>query len=72
MADLLIRDVPDEVAAALSAHAARHGMSRSDYIRRLLAREAAGSCAVGPADLAWFAGSFAALADSDAMDQAWQ
>jgi plasmid stability protein len=72
MADLLIRDVPDEVAAALSERAARLGMSRSDYVHGLLAREAAASSVVSPADLAWFAGRFAALSDPDAMDRAWQ
>jgi plasmid stability protein len=72
MADLLIRDVPDDVAAALSARAARLGMSRSDYIRRLLTQEVSGNSDVSPADLARFAGRFAALADPDVMDRAWQ
>ena len=36
MADVLIRDIPDDVIAALDAHAARLGLSRSEYVRRRL------------------------------------
>ena len=36
--DVLIRDVPDDVIAALDAHAGRLGLSRSEYVRRRLAR----------------------------------
>ena len=38
MTDMLIRDVPDDVIAALDAHAGRLGLSRSEYVRRRLAR----------------------------------
>lgn len=48
--------------------AAQLGMSRSEYIRRLLAREAAAGREVSPADLAWFAG----LADPGFTAWAWQ
>ena len=41
MTDVLIRDVPEEVIAAIDAHAARLGVSRSEYVRRRLA-----SCSV--------------------------
>ena len=41
MTDVLIRDVPDEVIAALDAHAGRLGLSRSEYVRRRLAEDAA-------------------------------
>ena len=47
MTDMLIRDVPDDVIAALDAHARRLGLSRSEYVRRRLAQDAAA---------AWFAG----------------
>jgi len=72
MTDVLIRDVPEEVVAALDAHAARLGLSRSEYVRRRLAQDAAtpGS-PVSVADLARFAVSFADLADPDVMSQAW-
>ena len=72
MTDLLIEDVPEDVAAALDARAARLGMSRGQYLRRLLAREAAAGAVVSPADLAWFASSFAGLADPGVMARAWR
>jgi Ribbon-helix-helix protein, copG family len=37
MTDILIRDVPDEVVAALDANAQRTGQTRAEYLRRLLA-----------------------------------
>lgn len=40
MADILIRDVPDETLAELDAAAARAGVSRAEYLRRTLAAEA--------------------------------
>ena len=72
MADVLIRDVPDEVVAVLDARATGLGTSRSEYVRRLLARDAAAGSAVSVADLARFAGGFAGLADPDLMARAWQ
>ncbi len=39
MADLLIRDVPADVVAALDAGAARLGVSRSEFVRRRLSQE---------------------------------
>jgi hypothetical protein len=73
MTDMLIRDVPDEVIAAVDAHAARLGLSRSEYVRRRLAQDAAVSdSAVTVADLAGFASTFADLADADVMSRAWQ
>ncbi len=41
MTDILIRDVPDEVLAAIDAKAKRVGLSRSEYLRRTLEREGA-------------------------------
>ena len=72
MADLLVRDVPDDVVAALDAHAARLGLSRSEYVRRRLAQDAATPGApVSVDDLARFAGTFADLADPAVMSGAW-
>jgi hypothetical protein len=72
MTDVLIRDVPEEVVAALDAHAARLGLSRSEYVRRRLAQDAATpSTSVSVEDLVRFAGTFADLADPDVMSQAW-
>ncbi len=73
MTDVLIRDVPDDVVAALDAHAGRLGLSRSEYLRRRLAQDAAvpGS-PVTVQDLAGFAERFSDLADPDVMAQAWE
>jgi hypothetical protein len=39
MTDILIRDVPDEVLAAIDTKAKRIGLSRTAYLRRALERE---------------------------------
>jgi hypothetical protein len=73
MTDMLIRDVPDEVAAAVDAHAARLGLSRSEYVRRRLAQDAAvPDSAVTVRDLARFADAFGDLADPEVMSRAWE
>jgi hypothetical protein len=73
MADVLIRDVPDAVLAAVDAHAARLGLSRVEYIRRRLASDAATSnSAVSPDDLRIFGDAFADLVDDEVMGAAWQ
>jgi hypothetical protein len=73
MTDMLIRDVPDEVAAAVDAHAARLGLSRSEYVRRRLAQDAAvPDSAVTVQDLARFADAFGDLGDPDVMSRAWE
>ncbi|MCP4962493.1 MAG: ribbon-helix-helix protein, CopG family [Actinomycetia bacterium] len=41
MTDILIRDVPDEVLAAIDSKAKRIGLSRTEYLRRALQRERA-------------------------------
>ncbi len=73
MTDVLIRDVPDDVIAAVDANAGRLGLSRSEYLRRRLAQDAAtpGS-RVSADDLARFAETFGDLADPDVMSRAWQ
>lgn len=66
MADVLIRDVPDEVIAMVDAHAARLGLSRSEYVRRRLAQDAMADARVTVvADLQRFAGDFGDLAHPD-------
>ena len=72
MTDMLIRDVPDDVIAAVDARAARLGLSRSEYVRRRLAQDAAAGAAVSSEDLARFAEVFSDLADPDVMSQAWR
>jgi hypothetical protein len=72
MTDLLIRDVPDDVVAAIDTNASRLGLSRSEYLRRALAQAAHRRGAVTIGDLARFESSFADLGDEDLMRQAWQ
>ncbi len=72
MPDVLIRDLPDDVLAAIDAKARRVGLSRTEYIRRALSRERSDASAdVSVNDLAVFAETFADLADADVMRQAW-
>jgi len=73
MTDMLIRDVPDDVLAAVDARAAWLGLSRSEYVRRRLAQDAATADArVTQQDLAKFTDAFGDLADPDVMSQAWR
>ena len=73
MSDVLIRDVPDDVLAAIDANAGRLGLSRTQYLRRKLAQDAAASAAsVTGDDLRAFSASFADLADEDVMSAAWR
>jgi hypothetical protein len=73
MTDLLIRDVPDDVLSAIDQRAKRLGLSRSEYLRRALAREATtprGNLSVD--DLRRFSQRFADLADPEIMRKAWE
>jgi hypothetical protein len=73
MTDVLVRDVPDEVIAALDAHAGRLGLSRSEYLRRRMAQDAAASGSpVSIEDLARFADIFGDLAHPQIMARAWR
>ena len=73
MTDILIRDVPEDVVAALDALAGRLGLSRSEYVRRRLAQDASRpDSPVSVEDLARFADVFGDLADPDVMSQAWR
>ena len=73
MSDVLIRDVPDRVLAAVDAHAGRLGLSRSEYVRRRLAQDAEVSGAsVAVSDLARLAELIADLGDPDVMGEAWR
>jgi hypothetical protein len=74
MTDLLIRDVPDEVVAAIDADASRLGLSRSEYLRRTLAQAAARTpgAVITVDDLSRFETLFADLLDDDVVRQAWR
>lgn len=72
MSDFLIRDVPEDVVAAIDARAARLGLSRNEYLRRELKIVAQRSAsAVDADDLRRFAGRFSDLTDADVMERAW-
>ena len=71
--DMLIRNVPDDVVAAVDARASRLGLSRSEYVRRRLAQDAAPAGAVvSTEDLDRFSELFGDLDDPDVMSRAWR
>jgi hypothetical protein len=71
--DILIRDVPEDVIAAIDIKAQRLGLSRTEYLRRTLTRERdVAPAEVSVADLAAFADTFADLADPEVIDRAWR
>jgi Ribbon-helix-helix protein, copG family len=72
MTDILIREVPDDVIAAIDAKAKRTGLSRTEYLRRTLARERGdGPHEVAVADLVRFGEMFRDLDDPEIMNRAW-
>ncbi len=72
MPNVLIRDVPAEDLARIDAHAARSGLSRTEYLRRHLHQDAARPAApVTADDLRAFTARFGDLADPDVMSRAW-
>ena len=72
MTDILIRDVPDEVLAAIDAKAKRVGLSRAAYLRRALERERVQDAGPLTVDqLKRVAKLTADLDDPDVMSDAW-
>ena len=72
MTDILIRDVPDEVLAAIDAKARRVGLSRTEYLRRALERERIhGSAPVTAVQLEEAAALARDLDDPGTMAGAW-
>jgi len=72
MPDILIRDVPADDLARIDAHAARLGLSRTEYLRRRLHQDA--TRRAGPVtadDLRAFAARFGDLDDPAVMRRAW-
>jgi hypothetical protein len=69
--DLLIRDVPDDVVAAIDANARRLGLSRTEYPRRTLTQAAQRPGTVTAEQLRYFGDRFAGLANGDLMREAW-
>jgi hypothetical protein len=73
MSDVLIRDVPDDVLAALDLLSARLGLSRTEYIRRRLAQDArTARITVSASDWRRFADAYRDLGDASVMDRAWE
>ena len=70
---MLIRGVPEEVVAAPDARANRLGLSRSEYVRRQPAQDAATTSAtVSTQELATFTAMFSDLGDPAMMSQVWR
>jgi len=73
MTDLLIRDVPEDVVAAIEARARRLGLSRTEYLRRQMARVATSAGeSVTVEDLRGLGQRFVDLGDDDVMRGAWE
>jgi len=72
MPDILIRDVPDDVVALLEQRARHLGLSRTEYLRRMLARESADRTTPATLD-DWqaFAERHTDLDDPEVMRRAW-
>jgi hypothetical protein len=72
MSEILIRDIPDDVLAALAQLAAKMGLSRTEYIRRRLIQDArAARISVTPDDWSRFTDTYRDLGDPTVMDRAW-
>lgn len=71
MADLLIRDVPDDVLAVIDARARRLGLSRTEFLRRQLA-SITDQGSVTLEDLDRFSELAADLGDPEVMAKAWE
>jgi hypothetical protein len=71
--DVLIRDVPDEVVAAIEDKARRLGLSRTEFLRRQMLRVATSTEAPVTAEsLQRFHQRFSELGDADVMRGAWE
>ena len=70
MTDILIRNVPDEVVAVLDANAQRAGVTRAEYLRRVLAEQR--GRALTREQLDRFAERTADLGNPEVMAAAWR
>lgn len=72
MSDILVRGIPAHVVAALDANARRAGLSRTEYMRRLLKREALQTRNKVTVDALHRIGAVCFdLQDPDVMSSAW-
>jgi hypothetical protein len=68
--DIRIRDVPDEVVASLDAKAKSNGLTRAEYLRRLLADQQEPTLTREQLDR--FATRTADLSNPEVMAAAWR
>ncbi len=72
MPNILIRDVPDDVVAAIDVRAASLGLSRNEFLRRRIGQEARrGKTPVTVDHLRQFGSLAADLRDPEIMARAW-
>lgn len=71
MSDILIRDVPEVTVTEIDRRARDLGISRSEFLRRWLAREIHVSQPVTAEDWNRFGRLARDLADPDVMREAW-
>lgn len=72
MADLLVRGVSESVLTQIDARAQALGLSRAEYVRRTLERDAQQSrVEVTLADFLQFSATFQDLKDDELMERAW-
>ncbi|WP_423919492.1 antitoxin [Candidatus Poriferisodalis sp.] len=72
MADILIRNVPDDVIAAVDANAIRAELSRVEYLRRMLERECSRAPEVTLDDFRRLAETCADARDPEFIASAWR
>ena len=72
MPDILIRDVPPHVVATIEANAEHQGLSRAEYLRRVLARERDRRQRVTREDFERLAEICTDALDPDIMAGAWR
>lgn len=74
MTNVLIRGLSDTAVERIDAEAAALGLSRNEFLRRRLEREASAPVAatITADDWSRSAGVFGDLADPDVMDAAWR
>lgn len=71
MPDVLIRNFPADDLALLDEHAARLGISRTEFLRQLQQEARRTVATVTSHDLARFSTVLSDLADDDVMTSAW-
>jgi hypothetical protein len=72
MVDVLVRNIPDPIVSAIDAQAEQAGVSRVEFLRRVITEQARRHHNLGPIDWSWFAEATTDLADPDLRRQAWE